>query len=84
MFSLLTIGGIMSSCRKVAECILKLSVFFLYIIIYLLTPQMQYMYTKTCQSSQWHIKCTFMPLNVLSTPIPFGIRNGVQSRFATE
>ena len=22
-------------------------------------------------------KCTFMPLNVLSTPIPFGIRNGI-------
>ena len=22
-------------------------------------------------------KCIFMPLNVLSTPIPFGIRNGI-------
>ena len=58
---------------------------FLDIIIYLLqetliftsfnTPnavhisKVQYTYTKTCQSSQRHIKCTFMPLNVLSNPI---------------
>ena len=39
--------------------------------------EVKYTCTKTCQSSQWHIKCTFMPLNVLSTPIPFGIRNGI-------
>ena len=32
---------------------------------------------KTCQRSQWHRKCTFMPLNVLSTPVPFRIRNGI-------
>ena len=32
---------------------------------------------KPCQSSQWHRKCTFIPLNVLSTSIPFGIRNGI-------
>ena len=30
---------------------------------------------KTFLSSQWHRKCIFMPLNVLLTPIPFGIRN---------
>ena len=29
------------------------------------------------QSSQWHRKCIVMPLNILSTPIPFEIRNGI-------
>ena len=33
---------------------------------------------KTCQSSQWHIKFNCMHFNVLSTPIPFGIRNGIK------
>ena len=38
---------------------------------------------KPCQSSRWHGKCIFMPLNVLSTPIPFSIRNGIIWTFAT-
>ena len=32
---------------------------------------------KTCQSSQWHRKCIYMPLNALLTRIPYGIRNGI-------
>ena len=41
---------------------------------------MQYTFLKCSRRTQKlvKIKCTtFMPLNVLSTPIPFGIRNGI-------
>ena len=83
----------MSSCRRhtmycrmytAREC------FFLYIIIYLLywlliftsfdTPNavhisdVQYTYTNNLQKFTME---QIMPLNVLSTPIPFGIRNGI-------
>ena len=36
-----------------------------------------YVHKQTCQSSLWYRKCVFMPLIVLSTPLPFGIRNGI-------
>ena len=83
----------MSSCRKnsiLQNAYCKGVLIFLYIIIYLLywlliftsfdTPNavhisdVQYTYTNNLQ--KFTMEQT-MPLNVLSTPIPFGIRNGI-------
>ena len=93
MLLLLTIGSMMSSCRKnsiLQNAYCKGVLIFLYIIIYLLywflistsiyTPyavhisDVQYTYTNNLPK---FTMTQIMPQNVLLTPIPFGIRNGI-------